>query len=48
MAAAVESLGIEPDASGLVDHESVADEWERTSGAISIVAALLSQLGPGR
>ena len=47
VAAAVESLGIEPDASGLVDHESIADEWERTSGGISIVAALLSQLEPG-
>ncbi len=48
VAAAVASLGIEPDASGLVDHETIADEWERTSGGISIVAALLAQLEPSR
>lgn len=44
--AAVSALGIEPDAWGLVDHESIADEWERTGGAVSIVEALLGQLGP--
>ena len=47
VAAAAASLGIEPDASGLVDHETIADEWERTSGGVSIVAALLAQLQPG-
>jgi len=45
VAAAVAALGIEPDASGLVDHESVADEWERDQGGISIVARLMEQLG---
>ena len=48
VAAAVASLGIDPDASGLVEHESIADEWERTSGGVSIVDALLAQLGRSR
>lgn len=43
--AAHEALGIEPDACGLVDHETVGDEWERTRGGISVVRALLDQLG---
>jgi len=45
--AAVAALGLEPDARGLVDHQTVADEWERTGRAVSIVDALLSQLAPG-
>jgi hypothetical protein len=45
LAAAAESaLGIEPDLAGLVDHDAIADEWERTRGATSIVDALLDQL----
>ena len=45
LAAAAESaLGIEPDRAGLVDHDMIADEWERSRGAISIVDALLRQL----
>lgn len=44
-AAATSALGIAPDASGLVDHQAVADDWERSAGATSIVAALLDQLG---
>lgn len=45
LAAAVEvALGIEPDASGLVDHALIGDEWERSRGRVSIVAALLAQL----
>jgi hypothetical protein len=44
VSAAVAALGLEPDASGLVDHESIADEWERTGGEVSIVAGLLRQL----
>jgi hypothetical protein len=43
--AAADSLGIEPDASGLVEHEPIADEWERTGRRISIVDALFDQLG---
>jgi hypothetical protein len=46
-AAATVSLGIGPDASGLVDHGPVADEWERNRGRISIVAELFRQLGGG-
>lgn len=48
VAAAVAAIGIEPDASGLVDHETVADEWERTGRSVSIVDALLAQLQPAR
>ena len=44
-AAATESLGIAPDGAGLADHLRIGDEWERTGGAISIVSALLDQLG---
>jgi hypothetical protein len=43
-AAAVQALGLEPDAFGLVDHDAVADAWERASGGVSIVALLLGQL----
>lgn len=43
-AAATAALGVEPDAFGLVDHEPIADQWERTHGAVSIVADLLDQL----
>ena len=46
VAAAVAAIGIEPEASGLVDHEAVADEWERTGRSVSIVDALLAQLQP--
>ena len=44
--AAGEALGIEPDASGLVDHERIGDMWEQSGGATSIVDALLTQLAP--
>ena len=43
-AAAVEVLGTAPDAAGLADHERIADDWERTGGATSIISALLDQL----
>jgi hypothetical protein len=46
-AAATAALGIEPDAVGLVDHDAIADEWERTKGSVSIVADLLRQLAAG-
>jgi hypothetical protein len=42
--AATLTLGIAPDATGLVDHDRVGDQWERTGGRISIIAALLDQL----
>ncbi|MCA1683847.1 MAG: hypothetical protein LC708_01770, partial [Actinobacteria bacterium] len=44
-ASCTEALGRPPDAAGLADHQRVADEWERTGGAVSIVDALLGQLG---
>ena len=44
-AACVESLGRPPDAAGLADHDVIGDEWERSGGRTSVVAALLAQLG---
>lgn len=38
-------LGIEPDGVGTVDHDPIADEWERTAGASDIFSALIRQLG---
>jgi hypothetical protein len=43
-AAGAATLGIDPDAAGLVDHEAVADAWEASRGQLAIVAALLDQL----
>ena len=43
-AAVTEALGIPPDATGLVDHRPIGDEWERSGGTTSIVDALLAQL----
>ena len=45
-AAATASLGLAPDACGLVDHEHIGDQWEQTGGRISIVEALMRQLTP--
>lgn len=44
-AAATEALGIAPTAVGLVDHTSIGDTWEAAEGRISIISALLDQLG---
>jgi hypothetical protein len=44
-AAAIQELGVAPDATGLVDHEAIGDAWERTRGKVSIVDLLLEQLG---
>jgi hypothetical protein len=45
LAAAVTSaLGIAPDASGLVDHDRIGNEWELSRGQVSIIDALLAQL----
>jgi len=43
-AACTASLGAPPDAAGVADHDLVADEWEQSGGATSIVSALLAQL----
>ncbi len=42
--AAAAAVGRPPADWGLVDHEAVGDEWERTGGATSIVGALREQL----
>ena len=42
--AATEALGRAPDATGLVDHVRIGDQWERTGGQVSIVDALFDQL----
>lgn len=47
-AACTASLGVAPDAAGLVDHDPIADAWERSAGRTSIVAGLFQQLGPLR
>ena len=43
-AAVTEALGLAPDGVGLVDHDGIADAWERSGGSLSIVNALLDQL----
>ena len=43
-AAVTDVLGREPDAFGLVDHDAIGDEWEKSDRAISIVGRLLQQL----
>ncbi|MEA3077489.1 MAG: hypothetical protein QOF60_2397 [Actinomycetota bacterium] len=43
-AAVGEALGIEPDACGLVDHQAIGDEWERSRGQTTILGRLLEQL----
>lgn len=45
-AAVAAALGIEPDASGLVDHAAIGDTWERSRGRASIIDALLAELRP--
>ncbi len=44
-AACLDALGLAPDASGLVDHDRIGDEWERAGRTVSIIDALLRQLG---
>lgn len=38
------ALALAPDRTGLVDHEAIGDAWERSDGAVSIVALLIDQL----
>jgi len=47
VAACTAVLGIAPDAYGVVDHDRVGDQWERSSGRTSIVADLRAQLDGG-
>ena len=44
---AAAALGIAPDASGLVDHDRVGDDWEREGGRRSIIDDLIRQLTVG-
>lgn len=46
--ACTSALGLAPDAFGLVDHQRIGDEWERSGGAVSIVDALFAQLSPAQ
>lgn len=39
-----ELIGVAPERFGLVDHDSIADQWERTGGAVSATELLLAQL----
>ena len=41
---ATDALGRAPDAVGIVDHEGIGNDWERTAGQTSIVDALFAQL----
>ena len=41
------SLGIAPDAFGVVDHQVIGDEWERTEGKHSVIDAIFAQLALG-
>jgi hypothetical protein len=43
-AATTEALGLPADGCGVVDHQRIGDEWEKTEGATSLIDALLSQL----
>lgn len=45
-AACVSALGVEPDGCGMVEHESIGDEWERSGGRVSVIESLLAQLTP--
>jgi hypothetical protein len=45
-AACAASLGVQPDAFGLVDHDAIGDAWEQQQGRRSIVGDLLAQLQP--
>ena len=44
-AAVTAAIGRAPDAFGVVDHDRIGDEWERSGGRTSIVQAIASQLG---
>jgi hypothetical protein len=41
---AAAEIPIPPDHHGLVDHDTVGDEWERANGAVSIIDLLAAQL----
>ncbi len=43
-AAVTDALGIAPDATGLADHRTIGDAWERSGRRVSVIGALLDQL----
>jgi hypothetical protein len=43
-AATTEAIGIAADACGVVDHQRIGDQWERSERATSIIDALIAQL----
>ena len=43
-AAATQSLGLTPDAFGMVDHEAIGDRVEATNWQVSVIDALIEQL----
>jgi hypothetical protein len=43
-AAAGAALGMAPDQAGMVDHQAIGDEWERTQGRVSVVELLRKAL----
>ena len=43
-AACTQALGLSPTASGLADHDRIADAWESARGSLSVVDALLAEL----
>lgn len=42
--AATDALGIPPERTGMVDHERIGEEWERSGGTVSIIDRLEEQL----
>jgi hypothetical protein len=42
--AATDALGIPPELTGMVDHERIGEEWERSGGTVSIIDRLEDQL----
>ena len=42
--AARDAIGIAPDVAGLVDHDRIGSEWERTPGEVSMVGMLFDDL----
>lgn len=39
-----EALGRDPELNGMVDHDTIGDEWERTGGTVSVLELLIRQL----
>ncbi len=39
-----EALERDPDLNGMVDHETIGDEWEHSAGTVSVLELLIRQL----